>query len=176
MRLVIGGGRRFPAGVVALLLAAGVCRAAESAGHLEFSRFAEKYCLECHKDVFDSYIHSAHKFSSFNNPFYLFSIRQTREVGMKRDGSVRISRWCAGCHDPVPFFSGAFDDPKFDMVNHPTSQAGITCVTCHSITHLEGADKGPIGNGNYTIEEPVHYPFAQAPDRKSTRLNSSHRT
>ncbi|MFM8880262.1 MAG: multiheme c-type cytochrome, partial [Verrucomicrobiota bacterium] len=122
-----------------------------------------EYCLECHKDVFDSYIHSAHKFSSFNNPFYLFSIRQTREVGMKRDGSVQISRWCAGCHDPVPFFSGAFDDPKFDMVNHPTSQAGITCVTCHSITHLEGADKGPIGNGNYTIEEPVHYPFAQAP-------------
>jgi tetratricopeptide (TPR) repeat protein len=122
-----------------------------------------EYCLECHKDVFNSYIHSAHKFSSFNNPFYLFSIRQTREAALARDGSVQASRWCAGCHDPVPFFSGAFDDPKFDMVNHPTSQAGITCVTCHSITHLEGADKGPIGNGNYTIEEPVHYPFAQAP-------------
>ena len=122
-----------------------------------------EYCLECHKDVFNSYIHSAHKFSSFNNPFYLFSIRQTREAALKRDGSVQASRWCAGCHDPVPFFSGAFDDPNFDMVNHPTSQAGITCVTCHSITHLEGADKGPIGNGNYTIEEPVHYPFAFAP-------------
>ena len=29
---------------------------------------------------------------------------------------VKASRWCAGCHDPVPFFSGAFDDPKFDDV------------------------------------------------------------
>ena len=122
-----------------------------------------EYCLECHKDVFNSYIHSAHKFSSFNNPFYLFSIRQTRDAALARDGSVQASRWCAGCHDPVPFFSGAFDDPNFDMVNHPTSQAGITCVTCHSITHLEGSEKGPIGNGNYTIEEPVHYPFAFAP-------------
>ena len=122
-----------------------------------------EYCLECHQDVFNSYIHSAHKFSSFNNPFYLFSIKQTREAALKRDGSVQASRWCAGCHDPVPFFSGAFDDPNFDMVKHPTSQAGITCVTCHSITHLEGAEKGPIGNGNYTIEEPVHYPFAFAP-------------
>ena len=30
------------------------------------------------------------------------------------DGNVQGSRFCAGCHDPVPFFSGAFDDPKFD--------------------------------------------------------------
>jgi tetratricopeptide (TPR) repeat protein len=122
-----------------------------------------EYCLECHPDVYNSYIHSAHKFSSFNNPFYLATIKETRALAMKRDGSVQMSRWCAGCHDPVPFFSGAFDDPNFDMVNHPTSQAGITCVTCHSITSLQGSDKGHIGNGNYTIEEPVHYPFAYAP-------------
>ncbi len=118
------------------------------------------YCLECHPDVYKSWFHSAHRFSSFNNPFYMFAVRETREVGLKRDGSVQASRWCAGCHDPVPFFSGAFDDPKFDMTNHPTSQAGISCTVCHAITSLEGGHKGLVGNGNFTIEEPVHYPFA----------------
>ncbi len=122
-----------------------------------------EYCLECHKDAYNTWIHSAHRFSSFNNPFYAFTIKQTRALGLKRDGSVQMSRWCAGCHDPVPFFSGAFDDPNFDTEKHPTAMAGITCVACHSITSLEGSDKGHIGNGNYTIEEPIHYPFAFSP-------------
>lgn len=121
-----------------------------------------EYCLECHKNAYDSWFHSAHHFSSFNNPLYLFSVNETRQVGLKRDGSVQASRWCAGCHDPAPFFSGAFDDPKFDMTNHPTARAGISCTVCHAITSLEGGTKGMPGNGNYTIEEPVHYPFAFA--------------
>ena len=29
-------------------------------------------------------------------------------VALRRDGDVRAARWCAGCHDPVPFLSGAF--------------------------------------------------------------------
>jgi tetratricopeptide (TPR) repeat protein len=115
----------------------------------------DEYCKRCHPDIYNDHLHSAHRFSSFNNPPYLFSVRQTREVALKRDGNVRASRWCAGCHDVVPFFSGAFDDPNFDDVNHPTAHAGITCVSCHAITHI-----GPIGNAAYTIEEPQHYPFA----------------
>ena len=122
-----------------------------------------EYCLECHPDAFNSWVHSAHRFSSFNNPFYLFTIKQTRALAMKRDGNVQMSRWCAGCHDPVPFLSGAFDDPNFDFEKHPTALAGITCVACHSITSLQGAHPGTIGNGNYTIEEPIHYPFAYTP-------------
>src|SRR5262245_55296181 len=111
----------------------------------------DEYCLKCHADIYNSHIHSAHKFSSFNNPAYLFSVRETRRVA-----GVRASRWCAGCHDPVPFFSGQFDDPKFDDVNNPTAHAGITCTVCHAITNVNSRS----GNGDYTIEEPLHYPFA----------------
>jgi len=114
------------------------------------------YCQKCHADVYEGWFHSAHRFSSFNNPAYLFSVKETREVSLRRDGNVKASRWCAGCHDPVPFFSGAFDDPEFDLENHPTSQAGITCTTCHAITHVNSTR----GNADYTLEEPVHYPFA----------------
>jgi tetratricopeptide (TPR) repeat protein len=116
----------------------------------------DQYCAECHSDVHASWTHSAHRLSSFNNPLYLFSVRETRRKAIERDGSVQASRFCAGCHDPVPFFTGAFDDPNFDDVNHPTSQAGITCTSCHAITHINS----PRGNSDFTIEEPLHYPFA----------------
>ena len=37
---------------------------------------------------------------------------------MERDGNVNASRFCAGCHDAVPFFSGKFNDPDFDIVSY----------------------------------------------------------
>ena len=116
----------------------------------------DEYCLKCHRDTYESFSHSAHRFSSFNNKAYLSSVRETRKVSLERDGNTRGARWCAGCHDPVPFFSGEFDDPKYDDVNNPTSQAGITCTVCHSITNVNSTR----GNADYTIEEPQHYPFA----------------
>ncbi|MHC5002705.1 MAG: multiheme c-type cytochrome, partial [Planctomycetota bacterium] len=120
----------------------------------------DQYCKECHEDVHRGWAHSVHRFSSFNNPPYLFSVQNTRRKLMERDGSVRASRFCAGCHDPVPFFTGAFDDPRFDdpeydLAADPTAQAGITCTVCHAISNINSVR----GNADYTIDEPVHYPF-----------------
>jgi len=120
----------------------------------------DEYCKDCHADVHAQWSESVHRFSSFNNPPYLTSVSETRDVSMARDGNVQASRWCAGCHDPVPFFSGAFDDPDFDMLAHPTAHAGITCTVCHAITNVNSH----VGNGDYTIEEPLHYPFAYSDD------------
>lgn len=114
------------------------------------------YCQECHADAHQSWSNSVHRFASFNNPAYLFSVRETRRVALERDGDVQAARFCAGCHDPVVFFSGAFDDPEFDDENHPASQSGITCTICHAISHVNS----PRGNSDFTIEEPIHYPFA----------------
>jgi len=118
----------------------------------------DDYCRRCHADVHAAWAGSSHRFSSFNNPAYLASVRETREVSLERDGSVQAARWCAGCHDPVPFFSGGFDDVHYDDVNHPTAHAGITCTVCHAITHVNSTR----GNADYTIEEPLHYPFARS--------------
>src|SRR5690242_20253739 len=106
----------------------------------------DDYCVKCHRDIYNDWFHSAHHLSSFNNPAYLFSVRETRQVSLKRDGNTRASRWCAGCHDPVPFLSGAFDDPNYDSTfdtpdpndrNYRTGQAGITCTVCHAMTHID---------------------------------------
>ena len=127
----------------------------------------DDYCAGCHQDVHAQWQYSAHRFASFNNPAYLFSVRNTRQMAMERDGDVRAARFCAGCHDPVPLFSGAFDDPNFDDVEHPTADAGITCVACHAIEQLNS----PRGNADYLIGTPEHYPFAFSDDPRLVWLN-----
>ncbi|MGB7934289.1 MAG: multiheme c-type cytochrome, partial [Gammaproteobacteria bacterium] len=125
----------------------------------------DEECKECHADIAAGHETSMHRFSSFTNPAYKFSVKETREVVYKRDGSMQASRFCAACHDPVPLFSGRFDDPSYDMDNDPTANAGITCVTCHAITKLNSVR----GNGDYTIVDPPSYPFAYS---KSTLLKA----
>ena len=127
----------------------------------------DDYCLKCHGDAYQGWFHSVHHFSSFNNKPYLFSVKETRKVSLERDGNVKASRWCAGCHDVVPFFSGAFDDPNFDLEKHPTAHAGITCTACHAITHINSTR----GNADYTIDEPVHYPFAFSSNKALRYIN-----
>ncbi len=127
----------------------------------------DQYCKECHADVHAGWAASAHRFSSFNNPAYLVSVRETREFSVQREGSVRRSRWCAGCHDPVPFLSGRFDDPAFDDVHDPTAHLGITCSVCHSITNVNSTR----GNADFTIGAPVHYPFASSENRALRWIN-----
>ncbi|MGE4620495.1 MAG: multiheme c-type cytochrome [Planctomycetota bacterium] len=127
----------------------------------------DKTCLECHPDVHQQWSQSAHRFSSFNNPAYLASVRNTRKVLLERDGNVHAARFCAGCHDPVPFFSGAFDDPDYDDVDDPTSQAGITCTVCHAIESIPG----PRGNSEFLIGQPDLYPFALSDSPLLTFIN-----
>jgi tetratricopeptide (TPR) repeat protein len=113
-------------------------------------------CANCHPDIAKTHAQSMHRFSSFNNPAYRFSVEETRKVVLQRDGTVQASRFCAACHDQVPLFSGQFDDPDYDSENNPTGKAGITCLVCHAMTRVNGVQ----GNGDYTIADPPRYPFA----------------
>lgn len=122
------------------------------------SLMMDDYCRSCHADVHSQWSVSAHRFASFNNPAYAFAVNNTRAKVLERDGNVHAARFCAGCHDPVPLFTGAFDDPDFDVVNDVTAHAGITCISCHAITDITGQH----GNASYLIGEPQHYPFARS--------------
>ena len=117
----------------------------------------EEDCAECHADAHAGWRHSAHRFASFNNPAYAFSVRNTRRKLLERDGHLAAARVCAGCHDLAPLFSGRFDDPQFDETNDPTAHVGIGCVSCHAISHV-----GVRGNADYTLTTPQRYPFAFA--------------
>lgn len=115
-------------------------------------------CAECHGDIAEQTAQGMHRLSSFNNPAYRFSVQEAREVLLERDGEVRVARLCAVCHDQVPLFSGAFDDPDYDLEQGIGSHAGITCIGCHGITAVHS----PIGNGAYSFRDPPRYPFAHS--------------
>ena len=116
----------------------------------------DRVCAGCHADIAAQAAQGMHRFSSFNNPAYRFSIEEARQVLLARDGSVRVTRLCAGCHDPVPLLSGRFDDPELDLAQDPDGSAGITCISCHAVTRVDT----PLGNGAYTLADPPRYPFA----------------
>jgi tetratricopeptide (TPR) repeat protein len=168
---------------------------------------SDQYCLRCHQDIYAGWFHSAHHFASFNNLAYRQTIldmrktldREARQIaraqGIPEDSpefktlratKLQATRWCAGCHDPVPLFSGAFDNDQFfadleltfpldgskwddpSLQRQPTAHAGITCVSCHAITHVNSVK----GNADYTIQEPIHYPFTFSDNPWLQEVNS----
>jgi len=125
---------------------------------------ANSYCRECHPDSFHQWERSAHRFSSFNNPFYRKSVElMADQVGRER------TKWCSGCHDPVVLFTGqmgAATQAKFSYDSWEAQQ-GLTCMSCHSIVEV----KDVKGNGSYVIEESKQYPFAFAKDETLRAIN-----
>ena len=111
------------------------------------------YCQECHPDSFHQWERSAHRFSSFNNPFY----RKSVELMADRVGRER-TKWCSGCHDPVVLFTGQMGKATQASFSYDSweAQQGLTCMSCHSIAEV----KDVKGNGAYVIEESKQYPFA----------------
>ena len=121
-----------------------------AAGELIDSSFflGSEACARCHQDVFDQWNESAHHFSSFNNQWYRKSIEYMQEVA-----GTKPARWCAGCHDPAPLFSGMMEKPVQDIIHEPEAQAGLGCTACHAITHVAQHD----GPGR------LHHPLPAAP-------------
>ncbi len=114
---------------------------------------ANAYCQQCHPDSFHQWERSAHRFSSFNNPFYRKSVElMADEVGRER------TKWCSGCHDPVVLFTGQMGKATQASFSYDSfeAQQGLTCMSCHSIAEV----KDVTGNGAYVIEESKQYPFA----------------
>jgi hypothetical protein len=107
-------------------------------------------CRRCHPDVVEQWEKSAHRFSSFNNPFYRSAVETMRET---LDGGMQKSQWCAGCHDPAIMLAGNMTK-EIDPLT-PESQAGLTCLACHAIENIHGVE----GNANYHIGDERESPY-----------------
>ena len=105
-------------------------------------------CERCHADIVAQWSTSAHRFSSFNNPFYRKSVELTRDKISKKS-----SQFCGGCHDPAVMLAGNMVK-EIDPLT-PESQAGLTCLSCHAIDGVHGV----TGNGNYNIHDKTESPY-----------------
>ncbi len=112
-----------------------------------------KKCGECHRDIYEQWNSSAHHFASFNNQFYRKSIQYMQSVV-----GTKPSKWCAGCHDHAVFFNGRFDTPIKEQIDTPEAQAGLSCMSCHSIVHVAGS----VGNGGFTMSYPPLHEIASS--------------
>ncbi len=115
-----------------------------------------KQCGECHQDIYQQWESSMHHFASFNNQYYRKSIEYMQEIG-----GVQPSKWCAGCHDHAVLFSGKWEKPIHQQIDTPEAQAGLGCISCHSITHVQGS----MGQGGFTIEYPDLHDLAASENR-----------
>ena len=130
-------------------------------GKIKAKYFMEsQQCGECHQDVYRQWQSSMHHFASFNNQYYRRSIEHMQEIG-----GVQPSKWCAGCHDHAVLFSGRWEKPIKHQIDTPEAQAGLGCISCHSITHVEGS----MGQGGFTIEYPDIHDLASS-DNKYIRM------
>jgi tetratricopeptide (TPR) repeat protein len=125
---------------------------------------ANAYCQECHPDSFKRWEKGAHRFSSFNNPFY----RRAVELMADRVGREK-TKWCAGCHDPVVLFTGQMGKATMASFSYDQfeAQQGLACMACHSIAEV----KDLRGNGGYVIEESKQYPFAFTKNKALKEVN-----
>lgn len=114
-----------------------------------------KKCGECHRDIYEQWKSSAHHFASFNNQFYRKSIEYMQSVV-----GTKPSKWCAGCHDHAVFFNGRFDRPIKEQIDTPEAQAGLSCMSCHSIVHVTGT----VGNGGFQMSYPPLHEIASSPN------------
>ncbi|MEO6953028.1 MAG: multiheme c-type cytochrome [Polyangia bacterium] len=118
-----------------------VARTVEKQGFWAGEPIGISQCASCHADAAAQWSGSAHRFASFDNPYYTRAVEDFR----KERGNV-ASRFCAGCHDPALVSSGRIDA----AIDHHTreAQAGIVCLTCHSIADHPTRS----GNGDFTAK------------------------
>jgi Flp pilus assembly protein TadD len=126
----------------------------EQYGFAKDARIGSETCARCHADIVEQWSKSAHRYASFNNPFYRASVEAIR----KEENGKQRSQWCAGCHDPAIMMAGNMTKDIVPTI--PESQAGLTCLACHLMDEVHGVG----GNGGYRIADaaPEPYLFADA--------------
>ena len=141
-------------------------------GFVQEARIGAESCESCHPDVVDQWAASAHRFASFNNPFYEATIMAMRTGALETnpwidehlasfpddvDGVGRAkSKWCSGCHDPALMLAGTMGR-EIDRASLE-AQAGLTCLACHAIDRIHDQ----TGNGNYNIADEQEDPYVFA--------------
>jgi tetratricopeptide (TPR) repeat protein len=104
-------------------------------------------CQRCHPDIYAQWNSSAHHHSSFNNQWYRKAVEYMQDtVGIKP------SLWCGGCHDHALIAAGMMQRyPIRQLEQTPAGQAGLGCVSCHAIVHVNST----MGQGDFTFSYPA---------------------
>jgi len=99
----------------------------------------------CHDEILAEWEPSAHRYSSMDVVF-----QRVQEI-MVQERDPEVTRYCAGCHDPISLLAGAKRQDNVTLSAEGADE-GISCISCHSIDQTDVR-----GNADYTIQPPVRY-------------------
>ena len=102
----------------------------------------------CHKQIYDEWSVSAHRYSAMDPAF------QKVQTVMGDQNGPESTRYCGGCHDPISLFSGAKNIYTKQLTNAAGYKEGISCVACHAIAKTDIK-----GNAKYVMTQPERYIF-----------------
>jgi Flp pilus assembly protein TadD len=100
------------------------------------------YCAHCHQEAYHQWRQALHS-NSFRTPFYRTSVNI-----LIRTKGIEFSRHCDSCHNPIAVLAGGLTQAS--QVDRKFDSDGLTCVTCHSIQHLQSTN----GNGGFVMGIP----------------------
>ncbi|HZJ00533.1 MAG TPA: multiheme c-type cytochrome, partial [Gemmatimonadaceae bacterium] len=100
----------------------------------------------CHKQIFDEWSVSAHRYSAMDPAF-----QKVQEVMAEQNGP-ESTRYCGGCHDPVSLFSGTKNIFVKDLTGKAGYKEGVSCISCHAIRKTDEK-----GNAAYVMSQPERY-------------------
>jgi tetratricopeptide (TPR) repeat protein len=151
----------------------------ERHGFIVSARIGAETCARCHPDTTEQWAASAHRFSSFNNPFYEASIDFLRQGGNRESAPILAhmqhagikperlpfvrSQWCSSCHDPALMIPGQMI-AEIDR-HSAAAQAGLTCLACHNIDAIHNN----TGNGAYNQVDEQGDPYLFADHQTGIR-------
>ena len=102
-----------------------------------------EYCGHCHQEAYAQWRQALHS-NSFRTPFYRTSVNI-----LVRTKGIEFSRHCDSCHNPIAVLSGGLTQDSH--VDRSFDQDGLTCMTCHSVQHLQSTS----GNGGFVLGVPA---------------------
>ncbi len=100
----------------------------------------------CHKEIYDEWATSAHRYSAMDPAF------QKVQAVMGEQNGPESTRYCGGCHDPISLFAGAKNIFAKDLTNLVGYKEGISCIACHAVKKTDVK-----GNAAYVMSQPDRY-------------------
>ena len=95
-----------------------------------------KNCSSCHVDIYAQWKSSVHRYAAAD-PSYVRNVNV-----LEKEKGISATRYCEGCHAPIALLTGELTPggKHGGTPNTPAFDEGVSCQSCHSISHINNTE------------------------------------